>query len=153
MANDYWPQEEGAIFDEAAYIIPCYPDDIILETSSVKIGTTVAGRISVTVSAAVGDGIGIALRAATAAGIPTRIPVLVAGICKVKDSGTLNYYLMAGSFAINSTTTTFKGVADAGCTFALLKAGGGASYIMGLCLQGVQGGTGDEILLLVGRTS
>lgn len=149
--TDYYPQEEGAVFDSCSYIIPCYPDAAISEMSAVKVGTTASGRISVTVPASSGDGIGIALKAATGAGAPSRIPVLFYGIAKVTSSAIANYYLIAGSFAMNNTTTTY--IADPSVAYNAMVAGGGGSYIMGLCLQGVSGGTGDEVLLLVGKTS
>jgi hypothetical protein len=150
--TDYYPQEEGAIFDSGAYIIPCRPDDTISEMSSVTVGTTVAGRISVLASAATGDGIGIALKASTAAGTPSRIPVLFYGICKVTGSAIANYYLVAGSFAMNNLTTTF--LAHQTIAYNATVAGGGGSHIMGLCLQGPSGpGGAHEVLLLVGKTS
>ena len=150
--TDYWPSEEGAIFDYNSYIVPCYPDAAIVEMGAVKVGTTVAGRISVTVCGAdTGTGIGIALRAATGAGVPPRIPVLFYGIAKVTSCATANYYLMAGSYAFNNGPTNLY-QATAGALYTQFAAGGGASYIMGLCLQGVSGGTGDEVLLLVGKT-
>ena len=78
--TDYWPQEEGAVFDAGSYILPCYPEGTISELSSVKPGaSTTAGRIDVVVSAAFGDGIGIALKASTGAGAPSRIPILFYG--------------------------------------------------------------------------
>lgn len=149
--TDYYSQEEGAVFDSNSYIIPCRPDGAVSEMSSVKMGTTVAGRISVAASTATGDGIGIALKAASGAGAPSRIPVLFYGIAKVTSSAIANYYLIAGSFAMNNTTTTF--MAHSAIAYTVTVAGGGASYVMGLCLQGVSGGTGDEVLLLVGKTS
>jgi len=152
---DYWPQEENAVFDGNSYIIPCYPDGAISEMSSVKLGTCVAGRISVIVSAATGDGVGIALRASSGAGVPSRIPILFYGICKVTSSSIAGYYLLAGSFAMNNITTTYMcHQANTIAELALATAGG--SYIMGLVLQGdtptvVAGG--DEVLLLVGKTA
>ena len=149
--TDFWPQEEGAIFDAESYIIPCYPDGAISEMSSVKFGTTVAGRVSVIVSAAIGDGVGIALRAATGAGVPSRIPVIFYGIVKATTSGLAAvYHAIAGSFACNSITTTCTALAGAEI-WTDLKVGGGASYIMGMWLQTAPA-AGDEALLLVGKT-
>ena len=146
MATDFWPQEEGAVFDAGSYILPCYPDGAISEMSSVTIGTSVAGRISVAVSAAVGDGIGIALRAATGAGVPIRIPVIFYGACKVLYTAAV---AAMGKFVINATTTTFAAI---GATaFNSLVIGTGASYVMGLALQGVD--ASGEGIILVGKTS
>jgi len=145
---DFWPQETGAIFDAGSYILPCYPDDTISELSSVKVGTTASGRISVTVSAAMGDGIGVALKAATSAGVPSRIPVLFYGAVKVTTSGT-GYNAFAGSYAMNSITTTFCALGGAQ-DFADLSVGGGASHHMGMFLQ-TAASVGDSVVLLVGK--
>ena len=147
--TDYYPQEEGAVFDASSYIIPCYPDGAISEMSSVTVGTTVAGRVSVIVSSALGDGIGIALKEATGAGVPTRIPVLFYGVAKVSDGNRAGYLSIAGSFAINSVTTAFMTLSGAQ-DYADLVVGGGSSYIMGMWLQ--SGGALGEALLLVGKT-
>jgi hypothetical protein len=152
MATDYYPQEEGAVWDAQSYILPCYPDGAISEVSSVKPGTTVAGRISVIVSAALGDGIGIALRASTGAGAPTRIPILFYGVCKVTTTANVS---AMGEFFMNHSTTTFSGATGCGTVqyaATCLKVAGGGSYIMGMALQADAAGSG-EILLLVGKTS
>jgi len=150
--TDYYPQEEGCIFDYNAYIVPCYPDGVISELSSVKPGTTASGRISVAASTGLGDGFGIALRAATGAGSPGRIPVLFRGIVKTTTSGLVTACgAVAGSFAINSITTTCCAMGGAE-VYASLVVGGGASYIMGMWLQ-TAAAAGDEALLLVGKTS
>lgn len=147
--TDYWPQEEGAIFDAHSYIIPCYPDGAISEMSSVKPGTTASGRISVITSAALGDGIGIALRASTGAGVPGRIPVLFYGACKVTFTAAAT---AMGEFCMNNTTTTFTAGADLGTfVYANLVAGGGASYVMGMLLQGTD--ASGEGIILVGKTA
>ena len=143
---DYWPQEEGAVFDADAYILPCRPDAAITEMSAVKVGTTVAGRISVLASAAIGDGIGIALKAATGAGAPSRIPILFRGIAKVLADGA---GATAGVFAVNNVTTTFKDAATNVVGNLVLFTG--LSYIMGMFLQ--TGAAGSDVLLLVGKTA
>jgi hypothetical protein len=146
--TDYWSQEQGAIFDATSYIIPCYPDGAVSEMSSVKMGTVVAGRISVIVSAAHGDGVGVALRAATGAGAPSRIPILFYGIVKVACSGTGNE-ATAGKFAMNSITTTYT--KEGTVIIGNLVIGGGSSYVMGMWLQ-TAAAVGDSCLLLVGKT-
>ena len=146
--TDFYPQETGAIFDADSYIVPCYPGDVISEMSAVKFGTTVAGRISVLPGAAIGDSVGIALREATAAGVPSRIPVLFYGIAKVTFTPTV----AMGEFAMNlAAPTTFTAGMDNTITVATCAWGGGASYIMGMTLQAT-GGAADNALLLVGKT-
>ena len=147
--TDYYPQEEGAVFDAGAYIVPCYPGSLILEFSSVTKSTGVAGRISVTASTALGDGVGIALRAASAAGAPSRIPVLFYGVVKVACDGT-GHEAATGVFAINSITTTYATAATN--VVANLTVFSGASYIMGMWLQ-TAAAKGDECLMLVGKTA
>jgi hypothetical protein len=147
---DYWPQEEGAVFDAGSYILPCRPDGAISEMSSVKLGTTVAGRISVVVSAACGDGHGIALKEATGAGVPSRIPVLFYGACKVLYNA--DGAIVAGTFFMNDITTTFTAGANLGTVqmaATSLALAGGASYVMGLVLQSTA--ASEEGLVLVGK--
>lgn len=147
MATDWYPSEKGVIFEDAAYIVPCYPDAAILEMSSVKFGTSVAGRISVAASTALGDGVGIALRAATDTAVPGRIPVLFYGIAKCKqDQGGAT--ITEGGFVINSLTTTVSGTGGVATTNLVLF--GGASYILGMALQTTTADA-DEFLVLVGK--
>jgi hypothetical protein len=148
--TDYYPQEEGAIFDANSYILPCRPDDAVSELSSVLLGTTVAGRISVGPSTDLGDGVGVALKAASGAGAPSRIPVLFYGVVKAACSGA-GYLAVAGSFAMNSITTTYCGLGGAQA-FDDLVVGGGDSYVMGMWLQ-TAAAAADECLLLVGKTA
>jgi hypothetical protein len=149
--TDFYPQEEGAIFDADSYIIPCYPDGAVTELASVKFGTTVAGRISIAQSTALGDGFGIALKEATGAGAPSRLPILVRGIVKVTQSGlATKWCAVAGSYMINSIITTYTCLGGAQ-DWLDLKVGGGASYIAGMCLQ-TGTAAGDEVLLLFGKT-
>jgi len=155
--TDYWPQEEGAVFDSDSYIIPCYPMNAISEMSAVKLGTSAAnlaaGQISVLASTATGDGVGISLKAASAVGAPSRIPILFYGIAKVTGSAIANYYLQVGSFAMNNTTTTY--LAHKSIAYNVTVPGGAASHVLGLVISGAAAttGSGDEVLLLVGKTS
>ncbi len=147
---DYYPQEEGAVFDANSYIIPAYPDGAISEMSSVKLGTTASGRINVVVSSALGDGMAIALKAATGAGAPSRIPIIWYGIVKV-TGGQAGTVVTAGTFVMNSITTTYAAGTGLGTVgTAQLKLTGGSSYVMGMALQTTAAGT-DEFLLLVGK--
>jgi len=147
MATDWYPSEEGAIFEDAAFILPCYPDAAITEMSSVKPGTSAAGRVSVAASTAMGDGIGVALRAATDTAVPERIPVLFyGGIKTTRSNGSTN--ITSGNFVMNSITTT---VTDVGTmAIASLDGFGGASHILGMALQTTTADS-DEILVLVGK--
>ena len=145
---DYWPREEGAVFDGGMYILPCRPDSLILELSSVKPGATVAGRISVTASTTKADGIGIALKAASAAGIPERIPVCFFGALKLLYDDTASATPMGG-FVYNSITTTVC-IVEAPVWADLVASGAGSSYILGMALQA--GTTGDDNqVVLVGK--
>ena len=151
MSTDVYPQEEGAIFDANSYIVPAYPDDTISEMSAVQPGTTVAGRISVAVADALGNGYAIALKASTGAGAPSRIPIILFGIVKV--SLTATHTCTAGDSVMNNTTTTFSSGASLGITFTSLVPRG-SSHIMGIALQGGGGpaaARSDEILICVGR--
>ncbi len=153
MSTDLYPQEEGAIFDSCSYIIPAYPDGTISEMSAVQEGTTVAGRISVAVSSALGDGFGIALKAATGAGAPSRIPIILFGIVKV--SLTASHTALCGALVMNNTTTTYSTGASLG-TLKWSNFAAGASHIMGITLQaggGPAAARSDEILICVGRCS
>jgi hypothetical protein len=156
MSTDIYPQEEGAVFDANSYILPCYPLGSISEVSAVALGTTTAGRISVEAADALGDGQGIALKAATGAGVPSRIPVLFYGVCKVSIKATET--VTTGAMCMNhSTPTQFTFGASTGImttAIATLAITGGASYIMGMALQGGGGpaaSRSDEILILVGK--
>ena len=156
MVVDYYPQEEGAVFDSESYIIPCYPDGAIAEVCSVKFGTTVAGRISViTVANDTGTGVGIALRASSGAGVPSRIPIIFYGIVKVTTTAVESRTCLAGSFAMNNGTSKF--LSEATLAYAALQvAAASGSNIMGLCVGGpltTAGLAGDEVLLLVGKTA
>ena len=147
--TDFWPQSEGAVFDSGSYILPCYPEAAISEMSSIKINaSTTAGRIDVAASTAIGDGLGIALKEATGAGVPERIPVLFYGAVKCTHSGTPASFAM-GQFIWNSITTTVS--VPPTLIFGSLIVGGGDRYILGMALQS-GAATGDEVLVLVGKT-
>ena len=145
---DYWPQEEGAVFDANNYILPCRPDGTILEMSSVTAGTTVAGRISVIVSSAVGDSVGVALKAAASAGVPERIPVLFYGVIKTTYTTPAAGATTMGQFVMNSITTTVMRYGGA-LWASLVASAAGSSRIMGMALQSCA--DADEALVLVGK--
>ena len=149
MATDWWPSEERAIFEDAAFILPCYPEDTIPEGSCVKAGTTSAGRITVKVSTALGDAGGVALRAGDT-GVPQAIPVLFYGAVKMLTSnGTANVTMF--KMVMNSITTSVTPCTNIG-TWEITDSAAfaGASHILGMALQ-ASTATGDEIVILVGK--
>ena len=152
--TDFYPQEEGAVFDTHSYIVPCYPTAAISEMAAVKLvaANTVAGRISVTPSADLGEGVAIALKAASGAGVPSRIPILFHGVAKI----TLTATAVSGEFvmsALAASATQYTAGGDIGTfLWANLCVGTGASNVMGMLLQ-TTGGASDEALLLVGKTA
>lgn len=132
---DNWSTQDGRIYD--VLTIPCEAGGAISEGSSVKFGTAAADKIVVIVSAAQGDGFGIALKAASASG--EVIPVLVIGVFKCTRA-TLGATIAAGDWIINSITTT------------VAKTAGSPTFRMGLALQ--QAATaGDNFLVLLGKTA
>jgi hypothetical protein len=140
MATDFYPQEEGAVFDTNSLILPCYPYGAgISELSAVAVSnaagaTTVAGRLAVIAASGIGDGVAVALKASSTA---------------VKL--TMNAAVTVGKFIVNTAAPTVY--ADVGTLhYDHLVVGNGNSYILGLALQG--GGAGsDELLVLVGKTA
>ena len=154
--TDYWSKEEGAIFDAYSYIIPCYASAAVTEGSCVT-GYTSApadGFIYVTMSSALGDGVGVAVRAALAAG--DVIPVLFYGMFKfIVHWATVSTPVGFGSFVVNSITTTVVSTVCAGWNNASATCSavlGGGSFILGMCVQ-KQAVSNDEALILVGKTA
>ena len=139
---DYWPQEEGYIV-EGTPVAMCVAAAAISEMAAVKLSSTAVGSINVATNAAKGDSIGVALRAATAAG--DMIPVAFGGIVKMVVGGTLalqDCVLTEGlgnSDVIQTQNSTDLVIADQ------------AGYsILGMALHA--GATiADEILVLLGR--
>lgn len=150
MATDWWPSEEGAVFEDGAIILPCYPADTILECSCVKAGASSAGRITVNQSTALGDSIAVALRAGDT-GVPAAIPVMFFGAVKMAIDNGSDFAEMF-ECVMNSITTTVTAMGQA-TTGTLKGIGGasGASHILGKALQAAAA-DGDEILVLVGRS-
>lgn len=139
---DYWPQEEGYIV-EGSPVMMCRSTAAIGEMSCVKLGTTAIGVIQVTASAAAGDSIGVALRAATAG--EQMIPVAFAGIVKMIVGGTLALQAPCISQGVDTAE-----VVDTGDSTAIMLGDNGTQRILGLTLHaGVT--LADEILVLLGR--
>lgn len=154
MATDYWSKEEGAVFDACSYIIPCRASTVILEGSSVTTTTTSTdGYIEVAPSTALGDGIGVACRAA--AGDNDMIPVLFYGMYKMIVSWFgANVRVGFGSFVVNSITTMVGCASDNGWNYLATCSAvmGGGSFILGMCMQQTTA-IRDEALILIGKTS
>ncbi|MHA2136137.1 MAG: capsid cement protein [Candidatus Thorarchaeota archaeon] len=141
--TDYYPDEEGYV-DEGYAIGWFYPDAAINEGASVFLTGTTSGQIRCRTVAAFGEGVGVALRAATGAGAPARIPVAILGVVKMMACGTIAVGDMVGSGATTGLVHEFNDESDN------LMGLGGTAYILGLALQ-APATTGDEILVLVGR--
>ena len=148
-ATDYWPQEENAIW--RTLIVPMYPDDTILEVSAVKMGATVAGRLSCAAWAALGDGIGVALKYATV-GAPERIPVMLHGIVKLVSGASTTHTVTAGLGVMANAAQTVLCTHNVGTYGTANNAMfTGSSHTLGMALH-TQVFTGDEILVHVGHS-
>jgi hypothetical protein len=139
MAIDYYPDEEGSIVD--GFICGfCYADNACNAGEVVTWGSSAAGRIAVTPSAAAGDGIGVALKAAAATG--SIIPVAFSGIVKLTTEETI----AIGNFISNISSITVS----AERTAASLCFAAGTHTILGCAMQAGADDDGDEILVLLG---
>lgn len=147
MATDWYPSQEGRIVD--GLTINCIAEDAIVEGSAVLWGTSTAGQITVGPATALGDGFGVAVKAAAAAGDP--VPVMVLGVYKMTHSDG-SAFPEQGEICMNSTTIYVCSVEDIGVTATSLKMYAGNSYILGMYLQTTTA-TSDEVLILVGRTT
>lgn len=137
--TDNWSKQEGVIH-KGLVIANAYADGVVAANSFVTFGTSAADRIAVTASAAVGDSICIALKAAAAAG--DIIPVMFSGVVKVLVNETLSI----GELVINESTTEIVGI-GASTTLMINSA---TQYIAGTVLQ-ASAADGDEILMLLGH--
>jgi predicted RecA/RadA family phage recombinase len=131
---DYWSTQTGRIHD--ILTIPCLTGDAVLEGSSVKFGTTAADSIVVLPSAATGDGVAVAMKAASASG--EVIPVVFHGVFKMTTT-SISHIPGAGDICINSITTT------------VCATTGSPANALGMALQ-TSTAVGDKILVLIGRT-
>lgn len=149
MATDWWPSQEGRIVD--GLTLNCIAEDnAIVEGQAVCFGTDTAGQITVDGATGLGDGWGVALKASAAAGDP--LPVLVFGLYKMTASNGTDQP-DKGEFVMNSSTIYVVDVGQVGTyTSANLKAYGGSSYILGMCMIGMTANA-DESIIFIGRTS
>jgi len=138
MAVDWYPGEEGSIVDGLICGF-CYADAACNANEFVKYGTTRADYVAVTPSTAVGDAVGMALKAASGAG--AIIPVAFSGIVKV----TITETLTIGNLVINASSVSVVGM-GASTTLYINSA---TQHILGCILQGGDDGN-DEVLCLLG---
>ena len=136
--TDHWPYQTGLIQDGFTCGF-CYCTAGVTEGYAVKVGTHATGKVPVTVSAGVGDAIGIALKTGSTG---DTIPVVFLGIVRMDTSSnvTIGQYVMGAS---GGATVVYVGTGFS--TNGVLF--GGASYVLGRALQTAT--SGDEILIYV----
>jgi hypothetical protein len=138
-ATDYWPEQDGIIVKGLVCGF-CRADAAIAEGRIVAWGAgSGVGIVSVKSSAAVGDGIGVALKAATAAG--DIIPVAFSGIIKMTTDETLSI----GNLITNKSSLYIVGMGASDQLYINSK----NSTIMGCTMQG-GGDEQDELLVMLG---
>jgi len=135
---DQWSYQNGVIQDGFTCGF-CYATAGVTEGYAVKVGTHATGLVPVTVSAGVGDAIGITLKTGSAADY---VPVMFLGIYKMDTTSnvTLGQYVMGAS---GGATCLYVGTGFS--TNGILFAG--SSYALGRALQSAT--SGDEILIYV----
>ena len=138
MVTDWYPDEEGSIVDGLICGF-CYADGAIAEGNIVQWGTSASGRVAVASSAAVGDGIGVALKAAS--GVGSIIPVAFSGIVKM----TVDETLSIGELVISESSLYIVGM-GASTTLTINSA---TQKILGCVMQASTDET-DELLVLLG---
>jgi len=152
MATDYWPDQDGRIFD--CLTVNAYAESTdITANYSVILGTSTAGIFKVSVPAAYGDACGVALKTPVAVG--DYIPVMLLGVMKMLVAGfgaaaTANKVLV-NSFLINSSTSGVVAIGNANSGTQLTSLISGVSHILGLALQ-TGAAASDEVLVFVGRS-
>ena len=147
MATDWWPSQEGRVSD--GFTINIIAEGATTEASACKFGTSTSGQMTVTDAAGLGDGWGVMLRAAGAAG--EAIPVVILGNVKMTVSNGTDQPVQ-GEIVMNSTTIYCTDVGSVGTfTSANLVGSSGSSYLLGMAMQTATA-TGDEIVICVGRT-
>ena len=136
--TDYYPDEEGSIVDGLICGF-CYADAAVGEGQIVKWGTSASGRVAVTSGAAVGDGIGVALKAASGAGV--YIPVAFSGIVKMTTAETL----AIGELVISASSLAIVGIGGSNT----LTINSATQKILGCTMQACVA-PADELLVLLG---
>lgn len=136
--TDYYPDEEGSIVDGLICGF-CYADAAVGEGQIVKWGTSASGRVAVTSGAAAGDGIGVALKAASGAGV--YIPVAFSGIVKMTTAETL----AIGELVISASSLAIVGIGGSNT----LTINSATQKILGCTMQACVA-PADELLVLLG---
>ena len=141
--TDHWSKQTGLIVPgfEIGF---CTATAAVTEGYGVKVGTHVTQTVPITLSAGVGDSVGVVLKTA---GIGEICPVCFYGVMRMDTTSAVTI----GNFVIGASGgATVLGIqAAGGNTYANYKAFGGASYILGMALQTAT--SGDEILILIGK--
>lgn len=142
---DKWPDEEGMIV-EGIVIGFCEAGATLTANTGVDFGTAATNKIVVTACSAIGDSVGVALKAASSGEM---VPVAFTGVVKMTSTGTFN----VGELVMGGAAGKARiGNAAANTTAAQLFAAAGAttgSHILGKALQTATT-EGDEVLILLG---
>ena len=146
--TDLYPDEEGFLSD-GCVVGFCQADAAIALHSAVFIGgTSTSGAILVAAGTADGDSVGVALKAASAAG--EEIPVCFHGIVKMVIGDTCT----AGDIVMNDASATYVLPIKAFTEDEILKLRGlngtGTYCRLGLLMQ-AGAASGDEALVVIGR--
>ena len=137
--TDYWPQEEGYIY-EGAPVMQCVASGAITENACVKLAAATVGNVVVAQSTTWGECIGVALRAVATGQV---VPVAFGGIVKMLADATL----ALGHQVVSSAAGGNKLIDGPGT--ANVKIGSnGTAFLMGTILQAAAT-EGDEILSLI----
>lgn len=143
MAIDYWPEQDGIIV-KGMICSFCRADAAIPAGRIVAWGAgSGVSIVSVKSSAAIGDGCGVALKAAGAAG--DIIPVVFSGIIKLVTDETLSI----GNLVTNLSSLYIAGV-GASNTLAINSDAAATGTILGCVMQAGAADDGDEVLVMLG---
>ena len=144
MAVDYWPQEEGYIV-EGSPVMMCQTAGTITEMACVEINAGGSGYVLVDHGAAMGDAIGVALRACTVTG--QMIPVAFGGVVKMlADSTIICQQPLLSNGSDDAKVVRMNAAANVGSDDLYFNEG--YAWILGMALQaGIT--DGDEILVLL----
>ena len=140
-AADYWPQEEGYIV-EGSPVMMCVTSSAVTENCVVRLTATTAGAVTVGVTAAWGDCVGVALRDVDSGQM---CPVAFHGVVKMLADATL----ALGQQVCSSAAGANK-IIDTPTSANIKLGDDGSAYVLGTTLQAAADDQ-DEILLLLGR--
>ena len=137
-AADYWPEQDGVIV-KGLICGFAYADAAVAAGDIVKWGTSASGRVAVTPSTAVGDGVGVALKAADAG---QRFPLAYSGIVKMTTSETL----AIGNLVISGSSRSVVGIGAS----TKLSINSATQMVLGCLMQAGADDDGDEVLVMLG---